>query len=175
MLQIDQKTSVKDTVVTYGNTSINCLDVRSIKYGYAPIQLDMYTIGSRYFLHLQTKDDTLALNFRSFFRIKKKAQYEKFQSLLNAIWKDTVVRIVSEMVARHEEGKTFSVGDCIVSAEGITIGRRIIKWEDVSFQANYDKLTINSRRDLNTFTNLYYLDTYNAHPLRYFLESKFQQ
>jgi hypothetical protein len=174
MVHIDESISVNETTLTLGETSINCFNVHSIKYGYAPIQLDMYTIGSRYTIDLKTNDQQLLLSFKSYFGIKKHRQYRKFASLLDSIWDSTVTRLTDEMFAHCQANKPFNIGNCIISPDGITYKNFLITWNDLTYQANYNKLTLNSKSNDKVWTNLYYLETYNIHPLRYFLDRKFQ-
>ncbi len=175
MLQIDESILINETTLTYNNSPIDCFDIQSIKYGYAPIQLDMYTIGSRYTIDLKTRDQQILLHFKSYFGIRKHRQYQKFASLLNAIWDSTVIRLADDMSASHEAGESFAVGNCAIKSEGIIYKEFLITWNDLTYQANYNRLTLNSRSNEKIWTNLYYLETYNVHPLRYFLDRKSQR
>jgi hypothetical protein len=143
-----------------------------MRWGYASIRLDMYGIGTRYFIHLKTATMKIELNFRSYFGISRGVQYQRYAKLLEDIWDDTLVRILNEMIAQIEEGKSVAIEKCIVSERGIEYNNFLIGWEDLSYQVNYNRVTINSKSDSSVFTNLYYTDDWNAHVLRYYLDWK---
>jgi hypothetical protein len=84
------------------------------------------------------------------------------------------VRLLDEMTERIEKGETVIVDKCHVMNDGIRYKGFLITWSDLSFQINYNRLTLNSKSDTTVWTNLYFVETYNVQVLMYFLERKFE-
>lgn len=91
MLKIENPNiSFDSDQLTVDGKTISCHDVSAIKFGYEPIRLDMYTIGSKYIIYLRTEEHRLLVTFKSYFGIGKKAKYKDYVDLLTAIWDSTV-------------------------------------------------------------------------------------
>src|SRR5262245_18594982 len=95
---IDKSIVVDNNTLLVDNKTLSLLVVTSIKYGWAPIRIDMYTTGGRDTIELKTPQNKLQVSFRSYFGISKQQQSEKFHKLLEAVWDATVVRLHDEMV-----------------------------------------------------------------------------
>ena len=158
----------------YRQQKISLPDVIAIKYGWLPIRLDMYTIGGRYKIELKTANQTVKLNFRSYFGFFKKRQEDNFYAILDVIWDMTVVRLLNKMVDDIDAGKSVCVGECVIDRDGILYNGFLIRWDDLLYQKNYNKLTLNSKSDPSVWTNLYYAETDNVHILMFYLEWKFE-
>lgn len=172
---INKATSIVDGYLIANDKRISLESVTGMKYGWMPIRLDMYTIGSRYLLELTSPDQIVQVNFRSWFGIQKENQNARFSALMDAIWEATVVRLLNEMVDRINEGVTVHVGQCDINVSGIMLRTFQVPWDDLSYQKNYNKLTINSKSNASVWTNLYYTETSNVHILKYFLDHKFSE
>lgn len=163
----------QSNILTYRAESINCKEVIAIRFGYAPIRLDMFSIGSRFMVDLLTDKQEMRINFRSFFGFGKNREYRKYSELLDQLWDPVVVRLLNELIAIIESGDSVNVDRCKITPEGVIYNKQVIRWDDLSYQVNYNRLTINSNSNSKVFTNLYYTETYNVHPLRYFLDWKY--
>ena len=136
----------------YNKKKINLANVTAVKFGWLPIRLDMYTIGGRYTVELKTSDEKMKLSFPYYFGIFKERQGDKFEMLLEAIWDMTVVRLLNTMIDDIKRGHSVSIGQCLVRPDGILYKKFLIPWEDLSYQKNYNRLTINSKS--NTLSNI---------------------
>lgn len=161
--------------LVYGEQKINLSDVTSIKFGWLPISLDMFTIGGRYIVELSSPAENLRINLSYYLGLFKNRQRENFNHLLDAIWDLTVLRLLKAMVDEIDNGGTVVVGKCSITTEGISCKKFLIRWDDLSYQVNYNKLTLNSISNKDVWTNLYYTETHNVHVLKYFLEWKFRK
>jgi hypothetical protein len=170
----DGDITVTGNNLIYHNQKIALTEVTAIRYGWLPIRLDMFRIGGRYVLELKTVDQKIRMSFHSYFGLFKKRQSEKFNTLLDVIWDATIVRLLNEMVADIDNGQTVTIGKCSVCADGIHLKSLLITWDDLSYQRNYNKLTINSKSKADIWTNLYYTETDNVHVLMHFLEWKLE-
>ena len=170
----DGDITVTGNDVVYRNQKIFLTYVTAIRYGWLPIRLDMFTIGGQYVLELKTADQNIRMKFTYYFGLFKKLQSEKFHAILDLIWDATMVRLLNQMVADIDSGQTVTIGKCTVSPHGILLKDFLIAWEDLSYQKNYNKLTINSKSRADIWTNLYYTETDNVHLLMHFLEWKFE-
>ncbi|HEX8040063.1 MAG TPA: hypothetical protein VF490_12970 [Chryseosolibacter sp.] len=171
--QSDNDVAVVGNELRYYDQRIDLSAVTAIKYGWVPIQLDMFTIGGRYLIELKTADHNLKMNFRYYLGLFAKRQSANFQCMLEAVWDMTVVRLLSAMIDDIENQRTVIVGNCRVNGDGILLKNFLIHWDDLFYQRNYNKLTINSRSNAEIWTNLYYAETDNVHVLVHFLEWKY--
>jgi hypothetical protein len=169
---VDTALSIKDHMLTTKNKTISLFDVVGIKYGFEPIRLDMYTIGGRYVVVLKTDSEEFSFNFSYYFRINKGQKREKFNTLLNAIWDSTHGQLLEEMINVLEAGEKIRMDQCHIEAGGIMCKDFFIEWSDLTYQKNYNRLTINSKSNHKAWTNLYYTQTFNVHVLAAFLDWK---
>ena len=160
--------------LSYDGKSILLSDVTAIRFGWLPISFYHFTIGSKWMLVLKTPGQEIKINYSSYFGMFQDRQYEKFNTLLNVIWDSTVQRLLNTMMDELEKGKTITIGKCAVSKDGISVYNFLIKWNDLVYQKNYNRLTINSRSRSDIWTNLHYTDTNNVQLLMSFLEWKFE-
>jgi hypothetical protein len=173
-LIIDQSLSIHGTSMTLNGKTVSLNDVTGIKYGYVSIRLDMFSIGGRYMVELQTPQEKVRLNFRYYFRVNKERQLKKFNVVLDVLWGAVVVPLVNEMIDFIETGRTITIDQCSVTAQGIVCRGFLIAWNDLSYQKNYNRLTVNSKSNAGVWTNLYYTEIYNVHVLSSFLDWKFK-
>ena len=61
-----------------------------------------------------------------------------------------------------------------VKKDGILLYNFLIEWDDLVYQKNYNRLTINSRSNTKIWANLHYTETDNVQLLMSFLEWKFE-
>ncbi|HEU5147958.1 MAG TPA: hypothetical protein VFT90_14630 [Chryseosolibacter sp.] len=170
----DGKLTVDGDDLIHKEKKIRLSDVIAIKFGWKPIRLDMYRIGGRYVVELKTLDKKIKLDFPYYFGIFKKRQEDNFEKLTDAIWDITVVRLLNTMIEDINGGKSVRIDKCTVNVEGILYNDFLIRWEDLSYQKNYNRLTINSKSNTKVWTNLYYTEVDNVHVLMQYLEWKFE-
>jgi hypothetical protein len=169
-ITVSRDISFRNDLITAFGKTIPALEVTEMKFGYAPIRLDMYTIGTRYTIALKTASDSLVVNFRSYFGISRNSQYAKYGTLLNAIWDSTLVRLLQETHETVTSGQPVDFGNCMLKDDGIELKGFLITWEDLLYQKNYNRLTLNSKSNDKVWTNLYHLETYNTQVLMYYLD-----
>jgi hypothetical protein len=170
---INDRISVKAGYLIVRESSISLHTITAIKFGWLPIRLDMFRVGDRYVLELKNQDQKCSINLRSYFGIGHDRQHERFNLLLNKIWDNTVTRLFNEMKIKLTAGESVKVGKCFISGAGISYKKFLITWEDLLYQKNYNRLTLNSKSNPSIWTNLYYTETYNVHVLIEYLEWKF--
>lgn len=160
--------------LSYHGKTMFLPDVTAVRFGWLPIRFYHFTIGSRWMLVLKTTDREIKINYPSYFGMFQDRQYEKFNTLLNVIWDSTVQRLLHAMMHELDKGKIITIGKCAVSKDGISLSNFLIKWNDLVYQKNYNRLTINSRSRSDIWTNLHYTETDNVQLLMSFLEWKFE-
>jgi len=148
-------------------------DVIGVLFGTDAIRLEMFTIGVRYTVSMVSKEDSVTVNFRAYFGIGNKKQYQKFTQVLRAVWDSVVIRLLDDMNNTISHGGYITIGKCVISDQGISYKENLISRKDLSYQVNYNRLTLNSKSNASLWTNLYFTETYNVHILRYYLDSKF--
>ena len=166
--------TVADDHLSYHGKKILLSDVTAIRFGWLPIRFYHFTIGSKWMLVLKTTEQEVKINYPSYFGIFQDRQHEKFNTLLNVIWDSTVQRLFDTMIDEIDNGKIITIGKCTVSKDGISLYNFLIVWDDLVYQKNYNRLTINSRSRSDIWTNLHYTETDNVQLLMSFLEWKFE-
>jgi hypothetical protein len=139
-----------------------------IKYGTAPIQIEMFTVGVAYRVDL--KDDqgnTFSISIRSFFGIGRNRKFNQFHEIADLIWDRFFEDRFSQIITDFDEGKTLHIGRFEISADGFT---RKNKNDSADFQMSfdemvllprYDHLLINSNVNTNKYIRIYYLEEWN--------------
>ena len=174
MPQIAPNISLQNDQLTIDGDTINCDDVRAIKFCYEPIRLEFWPIGTKYSFGFVTEDIHIVTSFKCWLGINAKRQHARYKELINGVWDSIVIRLYHELVHLVEDGHSAPVGPCTITPAGIIYSGFLITWDDLSFQVNYNRLTISSKSNPAIWTNLYYNEVYNVYPLRYFLEWKFR-
>jgi hypothetical protein len=170
---INESISIEDGYLIFRNNKIALDSITGIRFGWLPIRLEMFRVGDRYLLEIRNHEQNLKINLRSYIGIRKHAQYERFNHLLNEIWDMTVTRLFHDMKRRVILGETVGIGKCQISNDGILYKEFFITWNDLLYQKYYNRLTLNSKSNLSIWTNLYYTKTENVHVLIEFLDWKF--
>ena len=172
-IKINNSLAVVDGNLVYGNRRVELASITHIRFGWLPIRLEMFRLGDRYLLKLRTAETKVNINIRSLFGFESKKRYEQFNHLLNVIWEDTVRRLFYEMKEKVLRGEIVTTGKCEISERGILLKGFLITWDDLLYQKNYNRLTLNSKSDRTVWTNLYYTETDNVQVLIEFLDWKF--
>lgn len=170
---INDSISIENDYLIFKHNKIALRTITGIKFGWLPIRVEIFRVGDRYLLEVNNQEQKLSINMRSYFGIRKDAQYEKFNYLLNEIWDRTVTRLFHETKDRIMRRETMRIGKCEINNQGIVYKDFLITWDDLLYQKYYNRLTLNSRSDLSIWTNLYYTETDNVHVLIAFLDWKF--
>jgi len=165
---------LKDELI-YDSSTINFNEVNCFKYGTEPIQLDMFHIGRRYVIDLKAEEKQVKIIFKSYFGISKTYFTNMFQEIINRIWKDVATRIIESTINTLVERGELKIGKCLITNKGIIISDILIPWIDLSYQKNYDRLTLNSKTNSKLWTNLYYLQDYNVDVLMVVLDWIFKE
>ena len=167
-----RNTSIKleDGNLSFDGTTISLSEIREVKAAIEPIELDMYVIGSKYCIVLRSETNSLEITFRCFFSIHKKYFNALFNEIINSFWDATVGRLLDESIEVLKRGDTFSIGKCTVSRTGVSFNSNFILWDDLSYQRNYNKLTLNSKSSKEVWTNLFYNEEFNVYLLLGLLE-----
>jgi hypothetical protein len=157
-LQIDEK------MISYRGQTIVLDEIHSPIYGSIPIRLDMFNIGISHKIGVKDKSGKdILISLKSYFGGYKEEHNRYFGLILDLLWDKISTRLINERIDLLEQGQTFKVGKCEISQEGISIeGSGLIGWGDCSYQKHYNKLAINSKKNHNLYTNLFYYETWDA-------------
>lgn len=172
-IRINDSIAVIDGDLVSGNRRIQLHSVTHIRFGWLPIRLEMFRIGDKYSLKVKSSEQKLSITMLSLFGFENDKRYDQFNHLLNAIWDETVGRLSTEMQNIVQKGETVTVDKCLISERGILLKNFLIEWDDLGYQKNYNRLTLNSKSNRNVWTNLYYTETDNVQVLIEFLDWKF--
>jgi len=173
-MHITSSIHIENNILHFEDRSISLDEVTAIKYGTRSIELDMYAIGTCYTMELHAAQNNMKINFKSYFGISRTARYEEYTKLMSEIWEPVVVRLLNEYIHMLEDGMPVEIGPCKITPDGITLKNFLITWDDLIYQVNYNKLTINSKSRSDIWTNLYYLETNNVRIAAHLLDWKFK-
>jgi hypothetical protein len=156
-----ERLKISQDIISFEKKEFELRKTVELKYGVAPIQVDMFTIGRKYIIELKNPEKRFAITFRSYFGISNNYFSDLYTKIINGIWNMTGLRIVHEAIQKLKSGETFKVGDYSISQNGILIKNVLVSWDNLSYQKNYDRLTLNHKTNHKVWTNVYYLETYN--------------
>jgi hypothetical protein len=158
----NQQLLIRDGALTFDHSSIDLQSVTGLQYGVAAIRLDMFSIGRKYLIALRTKDDVSKIVFKSYMGVSRNYFDRIYKQILDEIWEETILRLIENAINAIRKGETWTIGKCNVYMDGILYGKELIQWADLSYQKNYNRLTINSKSNPKVYTNLYYLENFNV-------------
>jgi len=167
--------AIRENELVFNHFSIDLESVTGFKYGIDAIRLDMYSIGRKYLIGFKTRHGEVKIVFKCYMGLGSKYFNTTYRSVLEEIWQKTVVRLVKEAIDMIRKGQSVNVGKCQVSERGISCNGELIRWVDLSYQKNYNRLTINSKSNPKVCTNLYYLENFNVDVLIGILHWVFDQ
>jgi hypothetical protein len=137
-----------------------------IRYGIAPIELDMFNIGTNFKIQLQNeKNDRLNISLKSYFGIDRSKKHQLYEQIADAIWDNFFAVPFAELVEKWENGKTIEVANFLIDLNGITkkLGPHNItmNFDEMKLFPRFDHLLINSKVKTHKFMKLHYLDHWN--------------
>ncbi len=137
-----------------------------IRFGAAPIELDMFTIGTNYKIQLRNKkNDRLNVSLKSYFGIGRTKKYELFNQIADITWDYFFADHLADLTQRWEGGETISVGAFELDRKGITrkTGSKSIsiRFDELKILARFDHLLLNSTEQSDKFIKLNYLKDWN--------------
>ena len=137
-----------------------------IRYGIAPIQLDMFTIGTNFKIQLRNeKNDRFNISLKSYFGIGRDNKFQLYEQIADSVWDNFFAMPFSELVEKWENGETIEVAKFLIDAKGITkkLGPHEINFsfDEVKLLPRFDHLLINSKLKDDKFMKLNYLDHWN--------------
>jgi hypothetical protein len=159
--RVNKRLKISDGKLVFISHQIDLQSVTHFKYGVEPIQVDMFYVGRKLVIELKS-DEHVKIVFKSYFGFSWKDFSILYGNILSEVWQDTAIRIFDESIESLRRGETVTVGKCALSREGISFDNFKINLRDLSYQKNYNKLTLNSKSNAKIFTNLYYLEDYNV-------------
>jgi hypothetical protein len=159
--RVNKWLKISDGKLVFISKQIDLQSVTHFKYGVEPIQFDMFNVGRKLTIELRS-DECVKIVFKSYFGFSWKYFSLLYGNILSEIWQDTAARIFDESIDSLRRGEMITVGKCSLGRDGIFFANFRINLRDLSYQKNYNKLTLNSKSNAKIFTNLYYLEDYNV-------------
>ena len=159
--RINKRLVITSDSIYYHDKVLNLKSVSEIKYGLKSIIFYHYVIGCKYIIDIKSNDITLRVIFKSYFNSSKNYFNNLYDKILAEIWQQTSVRIIDEIYDKIMGGEEVNISKCRILKSGVYINNNFIKWNDLTYQKNYDRLIMSSISNGNIYTNLYYTETYN--------------
>ncbi|GAA5037369.1 hypothetical protein GCM10011506_33600 [Marivirga lumbricoides] len=137
-----------------------------IRYGLAPIQIDMFTIGTNFKIQLRNENkDRLNISLKSYFGIGKTKKHQHYNHIADVIWDAYFSILFTELTQKWEKGETIDIDKFRFDLYGITksIGTNkiTITFDEMKLLPRFDHLLINSKLNTEKFIKLHYLDHWN--------------
>jgi len=152
---------------------------KAIMYGNKPIEIYEFTVGYNYLIQVLTeKSEKISLGFKTYFGIDKSLKFKSFNEAFNTIWDHHMIHVYNELLNDFNRGSILDFSNQYeLSQGGLRVKSKDIKFdfEEIQLEKRFDHFKINSKNSPNKFTNVYYLNTWNAEILRMILESIIEQ
>jgi hypothetical protein len=167
----------------FDDTRITLTAVSHFKFGVKIIQFGMFPVGRRYQIDLKSPEKEFSLVFRTYLGLGNKYFNRLFERLVDGIWLRIGERLFREAVALISGDKTFTIGSCTVSRQGIILNQdtplakkqHLVLWNELSYEKKYNRLVINSKVNHRIWANLYFLDDWNVDVLMDVLDWLFKE
>jgi hypothetical protein len=130
--------------------------------------------GREYFFILRnSSNQTLKINYRSFFGIKKKAGNELYDTIGDALWTYYFSHIANGYLKKYDEGEEFKIGNVTFSVNGITLNKDtvfkkniFIAWDNIRTKSYHSYFAIYAHDDASSTNKGYnYKDEWNTNVL----------
>ncbi len=150
-----------------------------IRYGVAPIQIDMFTLGSNYKIELRNQDKSkITIPFRVYFGLKRQEKVTGFDVVLKHIWEEFFEKRFDDLIDLWEGGESLKIGKFLIDQSSITkesFGTVItLDFDDIIVEERIDSLVLNSKSDSTKYMTAQYLEDWNWPLLYNILESTLQ-
>lgn len=147
------------------------MDIPSeIKYGVTSIDVDMFSIGTKYRIDLKDSEGRVfTISIKSYFGIGKNKKFNQYEEIINVIWNNFFSELFYRVISEWEQGKPQKVGKFEIDSNSLTriehIGQKKVKmsFDEMELLPRFDHLLINSKHDSNKYLRLYYLEDWNWH------------
>jgi hypothetical protein len=166
---------ISGNAIRFGDQFIALDNVDEMKYGVAPVEVDMFVVGRRFVLELKSKDRRVEMVLTSWFGVSRGYFLKVYSQILELIWDKTMIRIASNAIDSLIKGESVHFDKCTIDRRGVTVKTALIPWHDLTYQRLFNKLVINSRSRNDLWINLYYLESYNTEVAVSILEWVYQQ
>lgn len=142
-----------------------------IRYGVAPIQVDMFTLGSNYKIELRNQDKSkITIPFRVYFGLKRKEKVTGFDVVLKHIWEEFFEKRFDDLIDLWEGGESLKIGKFLIDQGSITkesFGTAVtLEFDDIQIEERIDSLVLSSESDSRKYMTIQYLEDWNW-PLLY--------
>jgi hypothetical protein len=175
--------SVNQASISFRGQTFAFDQITEMRYGIESIPFYRDSLGYTYHIHLKASHRRMDLVFRSLFGLNEEFYADLFSQLIDLIWDNAGERLVEEKWGLLQQGKPVEVGNCELTAEGITFRMRsgfttrsrFVDWDDLTYEKLYNRLVLNSSSDLNIYTTLPYTETWNVDVLIDLLDRKYNR
>ncbi len=162
---------INKSSISWTNKLLNNIihEPTEIRYGTAPIEIDMFTIGTKYRIDLRDDDgNTFMVSIKSYFGIGRDKKFNQYQEIADLLWDYFFAERFGLVVSEWEEGKTQRIGKFEIDLTSLT---RKVSWngsrgitmsfEEMELLPRFDHLLINSNLQSDKYMKLYYLEEWN--------------
>lgn len=134
-----------------------------IRYGIAPIELDMFTIGRNFKIQLRNEnDDRLNISLKSYFGIRKARKHQLYEQIADEIWDQFFATPLAELIYNWENGQKIIIGNFEIDNSSVTCTRGITRrFDEMQLLPRFDHLLINSSEQHDKYMKLNYLEDWN--------------
>ena len=147
-------------------------EICGYRYGVKFISGYQFTIGREFLIFIHnSSNQTLKINFKSFYNFKKQEYYNLFNTILNTMWKCYFGNVVDEFVSEFYKGQDIVIGRAIISSEAIIINepgvikndKKVIPWDDLETKDYHTYFAVYSSKDASkTNATFSYLNDWNT-------------
>ncbi len=155
--EVRWENKVFDTIVT---------NPTELRFGLAPIEVDMFTIGTNHKIELRNyEDQQLTVSIKSYFGLGRSRRFGLYEQVIDAIWDRFFADYFGEIVQSWEDGETLFVGNFVINSTGLTkkagLKTTRIDFEDMRLLPRHGHLLINSKKEEGKYMRLNHLEDWN--------------
>jgi len=160
----DQKVQLIDGIL---NKSL--INPSQFRFGIRPIELDPFTIGTKFQIDLMDKlDRSLSIEIISYLKIRENRKLKLYEQILDLLWENFFLRKLSNYQEALNDGEIVSLGNFQLCKEWIKKVRKdpkkdtLIEIEDALILRHWAKLIIKSKFDATKNISIDTLKEWNA-------------
>jgi hypothetical protein len=164
---------IDNKFISYDDMIMSCADITAIRYGSMQM-LVFHRLRTERYYRIELRDNKENV-MKIFFGISKLSsedgvKEENYDKIINSLWHAVKKRLVNEALEKVENGGSFSVGDCIVSKNGVQIMKKnilnkknfFITWEMVRKKVGFGVFYVYSNDNKRNKCRINFLHTWNS-------------
>jgi len=170
---------ITNTKLSYLRKEIMLSDINRIRWGAFLYYVNAIRHDRKYTIWVSDQKNTIKIECGQIVQFEKNI-VEKYEQILDVLWKKVCIRIINNMFDSIESGKEIQVGDVLIKRDGIFLPLKGVffktgkhefhPWRQIAYHSKEGRLIISSKANQNAITKLSYRDVDNVHLLKVLMD-----